>query len=77
MTLQVDVLDNELIRVCLTEDGIRDLYVTGVQTCALPIFTEDNITSCTVVSSMHLVEEKAKQLRAANAREAAAAYDPS
>src|SRR5690349_24842928 len=21
------------------EDGIRDLYVTGVQTCALPIFT--------------------------------------
>src|SRR5690349_22960994 len=22
------------------EDGIRDLYVTGVQTCALPIFTE-------------------------------------
>src|SRR6266496_5005395 len=24
------------------EDGIRDLYVTGVQTCALPIWT-DNI----------------------------------
>src|SRR6266576_2828536 len=23
------------------EDGIRDLYVTGVQTCALPIFPED------------------------------------
>src|SRR5215469_17570298 len=22
------------------EDGIRDLYVTGVQTCALPIFVE-------------------------------------
>src|SRR5204863_4891306 len=22
------------------EDGIRDLYVTGVQTCALPIFRE-------------------------------------
>src|SRR5438874_2851418 len=22
------------------EDGIRDLYVTGVQTCALPIFGE-------------------------------------
>src|SRR5690349_22690397 len=22
------------------EDGIRDLYVTGVQTCALPIFAE-------------------------------------
>src|SRR5690349_22471546 len=23
------------------EDGIRDLYVTGVQTCALPIFVAD------------------------------------
>src|SRR5438874_8217288 len=23
------------------EDGIRDLYVTGVQTCALPILTGD------------------------------------
>src|SRR5215469_18386956 len=23
------------------EDGIRDLYVTGVQTCALPILPED------------------------------------
>ena len=54
MTLQVDVLDNELIRVCLTEDGI---------------------TNCCYVSSYHLTEEKARQLRAANAREAAAAYD--
>ena len=52
MTLQVDVLDNELIRVCLTED---------------------NITSCTVVSSMHLTEEKERQLRAANLREALSA----
>src|SRR6266496_4609405 len=24
---------------CQAEDGIRDLYVTGVQTCALPIST--------------------------------------
>src|SRR5690606_40953018 len=24
------------------EDGIRDFHVTGVQTCALPIFTELN-----------------------------------
>src|SRR6266403_4304883 len=24
------------------EDGIRDLYVTGVQTCALPIYSPDN-----------------------------------
>src|SRR5690606_41098206 len=25
------------------EDGIRDFHVTGVQTCALPILTFDNI----------------------------------
>ena len=54
MTLDIQHLDDDCYRVCLTEDGI---------------------TNCTVVSSMHLVEEKAKQLRAANAREAAAAYD--
>ena len=54
MTLQVDVLDNELIRVCLEEDGI---------------------TNCCYVSSYHLTEEKARHLRAANARAAAAAYD--
>src|SRR5690349_22134187 len=24
------------------EDGIRDLYVTGVQTCALPIYADDS-----------------------------------
>src|SRR5204863_6961504 len=27
----------------LAEDGIRDLYVTGVQTCALPILTVTEI----------------------------------
>src|SRR5690606_40403302 len=27
------------------EDGIRDFHVTGVQTCALPIFTVDGDTS--------------------------------
>src|SRR5204862_3352050 len=27
------------------EDGIRDLYVTGVQTCALPIFWVSYLTS--------------------------------
>ena len=53
MTLQVDVLDNELIRVCLEEDVI---------------------INCCYVSSYHLTEEKEGQLRAANAREAAAAY---
>src|SRR5204862_4429100 len=27
------------------EDGIRDLYVTGVQTCALPIWQESSFIS--------------------------------
>ena len=52
MTLQVDVLDNELIRVCLTEDGF---------------------TNCCYVTSHHLAEEKAGQLRAANLRDASSA----
>ena len=54
MTLDINHLEDDCSRVCLTED---------------------NITNCTVVSSMHLTEEKAGQLSAANAREAAAAYD--
>jgi hypothetical protein len=43
--------------------------------CYRVCLTEDGITNCTVVSSMHLVEEKEGQLRAANAREAAKAYE--
>src|SRR5690349_23675325 len=31
------------------EDGIRDLYVTGVQTCALPIFIYSNETRAKLV----------------------------
>ena len=54
MTLDIQHLDDDCYRVCLTEDGI---------------------TNCTVVSSMHLVEEKAGQLRAANAKQAAEAYE--
>src|SRR5438874_10544513 len=30
------------------EDGIRDLYVTGVQTCALPIFSAASHASSSV-----------------------------
>src|SRR5690349_24815922 len=30
------------------EDGIRDLYVTGVQTCALPIFVNSPRTTAAV-----------------------------
>src|SRR6266496_5694472 len=33
------------------EDGIRDLYVTGVQTCALPIFTPTSATSTACAAS--------------------------
>src|SRR2546430_9084044 len=32
------------------EDGIRDLTVTGVQTCALPIFSRSDIASTGAVS---------------------------
>ena len=52
MTLDIQHLDDDCYRVCLTEDGI---------------------TNCTVVSSMHLTEEKEGQLRAANLREASSA----
>src|SRR3989442_9778434 len=31
------------------EDGIRDADVTGVQTCALPIFGEQNIGKCRLI----------------------------
>lgn len=54
MTLDIERLEDDCYRVCLTEDGI---------------------TNCVVVSSMHLVEDKTGQLKAANARDAAAAYD--
>src|SRR5690349_21954216 len=42
--LKFFILVCDLSRLCLfffffqAEDGIRDLYVTGVQTCALPIW---------------------------------------
>src|SRR5690606_40848969 len=40
------------------EDGIRDFHVTGVQTCALPIYfgipTPPEQWSCTMVHSMML-----------------------
>src|SRR5688572_32249379 len=35
------------------EDGIRDLTVTGVQTCALPILTEDRIVARVLVRGTH------------------------
>src|SRR5690349_23576320 len=35
------MLSNVFLFFFQAEDGIRDLYVTGVQTCALPIFETD------------------------------------
>lgn len=43
--------------------------------CYRVCLTEDGITNCAVVSSMHLVSDKQRQLKEANARDAAAAYD--
>src|SRR2546430_17039859 len=50
------------------EDGIRDLTVTGVQTCALPIFVELDLDRTTAslsdLSDRHDKEERAiEQLR--------------
>ena len=52
--MDLEHLDDDCIRVCLTEDGI---------------------TACTVVSSMHLVEDKRKRLQAAIQREALDAFN--
>src|SRR5204862_4151442 len=55
------------------EDGIRDLYVTGVQTCALPIFvatarsTASETTSCSVARRDLLMPQPAERIAAANA----------
>src|SRR5690349_23957027 len=38
------------------EDGIRDLYVTGVQTCALPIYLGVKIDKATAKKSGVVVE---------------------
>src|SRR5690606_39430503 len=36
------------------EDGIRDFHVTGVQTCALPIFQHFNITGFAIYTHSNL-----------------------
>src|SRR5690606_40018102 len=42
------------------EDGIRDFHVTGVQTCALPIFTScTNTSNPTLLLGAGLVAKKA------------------
>src|SRR5690606_40933160 len=46
------------------EDGIRDFHVTGVQTCALPIFIDDFSREClaTVVDNSISGERVAREL---------------
>jgi hypothetical protein len=43
--------------------------------CLKVCLTEDGITKCTFVSSMHLVQDKEKGLRAAIKRAAAKAFE--
>src|SRR5690606_39535422 len=41
-----------LLFFCQAEDGIRAFHVTGVQTCALPIFAEEDVASLTRISGV-------------------------
>src|SRR5256884_4546478 len=59
------VLDNPVVFFFQAEDGIRDVAVTGVQTCALPIFLRaaTSLQSSTIVlgrSSRESTEEQAR-----------------
>src|SRR2546430_8950072 len=47
------------------EDGIRDLTVTGVQTCALPIFMRQRQTPKTMVNPMN-PRESSRAVRSTN-----------
>src|SRR2546430_3711210 len=47
---------SELIFFFQAEDGIRDLTVTGVQTCALPIFIKSELLSNTVAVGNRLID---------------------
>src|SRR2546430_8160536 len=44
------------------EDGIRDLTVTGVQTCALPILISGEITTKTYVDFPSIVRNTIKEI---------------
>src|SRR3712207_4190973 len=45
------------------KDGMRDIGVTGVQTCALPISRERNIENTALKTNLEAAEEAARQLR--------------
>src|SRR5690606_4337579 len=46
------------------EDGIRDFHVTGVQTCALPIFTKNDLSASFENTPIELSPQTLAQLRA-------------
>src|SRR2546429_2306968 len=59
-----------LHRVCVcfqAEDGIRDVAVTGVQTCALPIFIDDDSGRTLVSASTAQLKSSSKNVDAAAA----------
>src|SRR3712207_7057974 len=49
--------ENRVMFFFQAEDGIRDIGVTGVQTCALPIFVEGGITRFVAVYHSDLPPE--------------------
>lgn len=52
-----------------------ELDVTSTEDDMLKVcLTEEGLTSCCYVSSQHLIQDHRKQLKRANARKAAAAY---
>src|SRR5204863_4692512 len=69
-----DIFFDSLLYICISfmlfffffqaEDGIRDLYVTGVQTCALPICTSTEVC-CT--SGRTPLSRRSSPARAASA----------
>src|SRR6267378_7140937 len=58
------------------EDGIRDLYVTGVQTCALPILLAARQPEAGMRLEREIVREQARRLLDEVAGELAAARQP-
>src|SRR2546421_4761523 len=52
------------------EDGIRDLIVTGVQTCALPIFKISIASFSTSTVKRNVPEDSASDIRASAGRSA-------
>ena len=51
------------------EDGIRDWSVTGVQTCALPIFLHFEMAKQALTAGKHILLEKPVTLSVEEARE--------